>query len=668
MTDPAAFDALYREVRERLLVQTYALTGDGAVSRGAVRDAFVAAWHHWRGVARSGDPEAAVREIAWGKAQRRHGARPWHRDKDVSDEARATLDALATLSGQQRRVLVLAHLATVSMAEVAREVGLTQQVTEQQLQLATAQFVLVREVPAAAVNAALEPLSAITDTTTWPRATIVRRSGVARRRSHALVGVVGVVAALVLSGLFVGDRSGLRPTLAQAVEGVVEDTGTEDAGTDSGVPDATAEEPPEVLPRSTLVGVGQAARDLPGSGWTVTGTSDNSEGNGLVLPCQQERYVDPDGRAALVREFRGAQQQAPVRPQAVQLTEVSSSAAGARRAFRTVTDWVGACTESRIQLVASRAVEGVGDEARQLVLRDWDAPVTTSVVQVARTGLVTTVTATTYAGEAAPDSRALARLQAAAVDGACRVEVAGVCSRTPVLRDVPPPAAGEVPAIISEIDLPPVTGVQQPWVGTDPVQARTNAAATSCDSSSFSGSFEGAAWQRNVTRSFLIPGADLPAEFGLTETTGSLPAAQAQGFVDQVRDRLATCSDDDLGTDVTAVAESADGSSSLDAWQLTTEVSDQRSIQFFMAVLRRGTSVAQVGFVPAPGVTMRDGAFAELAERALMRLGELPPRTPPGDQPPSDQSRGDQSRGGGAGGTGGGGAGNGGGNGGGSRS
>ena len=52
-----------------LLVQTYALTGDLPASRSAVRDAFVAAWHHWRKVSRLEDPESWVRPHAWQHAQ-----------------------------------------------------------------------------------------------------------------------------------------------------------------------------------------------------------------------------------------------------------------------------------------------------------------------------------------------------------------------------------------------------------------------------------------------------------------------------------------------------------------------------------------------------------------------------------------------------------------------
>ena len=567
-----------------------------------------------------------MREIAWGKAQRRHGARPWHRDKDVDEVTRATLEALATLHGQQRRVLVLAHLAAISMADLAREVGLTVRATEQQLQQATAAFVLALGIPAAGVNAALEPLTSVAEGTTWPRATIVRRSGVARRRAHALVGVVGLVAALVLSGLFVSDPSGLRPTLARAVEGTGTTEEVDDADPGPGtVGEGTGGEPAELLPRSTLLAASQVGRALPGDGWGVASTSDNSEGNGLLLPCQEERYVDPRGEAALVREFRAARQGAAVRPSAVQLTEVSSSPAAARRALRTLTGWVGSCTGTapRTQLVASRALAGVGDEAVQLVLRDWDAPVTTSVVQVARTGSVLTATSATVAGETTATPGAAAGLQAAAVDGVCEVRGAGPCARTPRLADVPPPAPRGAPAMIAEIDLPPVSGVDQPWVGTDPVPARTNAAATSCDGSSFAGSFDGAAWVRSSTRTFLLPEADLPTEFGLTETVGSLPLAQARGFVDRVRDRLDTCSED-LGTDVTRIAGSSGDDTSLDVWELTAEVSDSRSIRFSMAVLRQGTSVAQLGFVPTNGVAMADGSFAELAERARVRLGELP--------------------------------------------
>ena len=41
MQGPDEFDAFYKDARERLLMQTYALTGDLPAARSAVRDAFL---------------------------------------------------------------------------------------------------------------------------------------------------------------------------------------------------------------------------------------------------------------------------------------------------------------------------------------------------------------------------------------------------------------------------------------------------------------------------------------------------------------------------------------------------------------------------------------------------------------------------------------------------
>jgi DNA-directed RNA polymerase specialized sigma24 family protein len=124
MSDAERFDAFYAEARDRVLVQAFALTGDLPASRGAVRDAFIAAWHHWAKVRRLEDPEGWVRPHAWSHAQRRHTARIWHRDRSLDPGVRATLDALARLPVSSRRALLLTQLTTTSREEMAREVGL----------------------------------------------------------------------------------------------------------------------------------------------------------------------------------------------------------------------------------------------------------------------------------------------------------------------------------------------------------------------------------------------------------------------------------------------------------------------------------------------------------------------------------------------------------------
>ena len=107
MRSPEEFDDLYKDVRDRLLVEAYVLTGDQHVSRTAVRDAFTVAWHHWSKVRGVSDREAWLRPLVWKRAQHRHAARPWHKEKDLDEASAATLEALGTLSMNQRKALVL---------------------------------------------------------------------------------------------------------------------------------------------------------------------------------------------------------------------------------------------------------------------------------------------------------------------------------------------------------------------------------------------------------------------------------------------------------------------------------------------------------------------------------------------------------------------------------
>jgi len=106
MSDAERFDAFYAATRDRMLVLAFALTGDLPVSRGAVRDSYIAAWHHWSKIKRLDDPETWVRPHAWSHAQRRHTARIWHRDRKLDPDLRTTLDALAKLPTATRNMMV----------------------------------------------------------------------------------------------------------------------------------------------------------------------------------------------------------------------------------------------------------------------------------------------------------------------------------------------------------------------------------------------------------------------------------------------------------------------------------------------------------------------------------------------------------------------------------
>ena len=610
MKDPDEFDQFYQDVRGRLLLLTYCLTGDLPSSRGAVRDAFVVTWHHWRKVAKLEDPEAWTRVRACSRAQRRHTAKLWHREKGLDTEAKATLDALGTLSLSQRRVLLLSHLTTTSLAEIAREVGLTRTETERELQAATSQFALAREVPTSNVRLAFEPVRAHVEDNRWPRSPIVRRAGAARRRTHTVIGVAATVAALVVTGALVSDATGVRPTLTG--EGVL--AGSADPSTSPTVE-------PYDLPEDALLAPQQMDRATPGTRWATVRTDDNTAGDGLVMPCQQQRFADPKGTAALTRTFApdpAAKALADPAPMAVQTAQASVSQRAASRGYATALGWFAGCGDDRAQLLDTQAVDGVGDDASLLVLRTWDGSGATLVAGVARTGQLTTTTLTRTPAGRQPSLERSARLLAEAVSGLCDLQGAGTCAFTPRLRPMAPVPASSVPAMLAEVDLPPVSGVALPWVGTEPRQARTNAAATTCDETDFASTSD------NATRTFLVPGAKLPDQFGLTETVGALPAPKAAAFVAEIRADLATCSDKHMGTEVTRVKEIKEKGRDLSVWHVSTEISDNETVDYLMGVARVGTSIAQVGFVPAPKVGFAPDAFTGIVERALERLGAMP--------------------------------------------
>ena len=610
MKDPDEFDQFYRDVRDRLLVLTYCLTGDLPSSRAAVRDAFVVAWHHWRKVAKLEDPEAWTRVRACAHAQRRHTAKLWHREKGLDPEVKATLDALGKLPLAQRRVLLLTQLSTASLAEIAREVGLPRADTERELQTATSQFAVARDVPTTSIRAVFEPVRAYVEgEARWPRATILRRAGATRRRTHTVIGVAATVAALVVTGTLVSDAAGVRPTLTgERVE--------------ASQPHSRAAKPtpePVDLPAEAMLAADQVSRTTPGTTWTEATTDDNSSGSGVVMPCQTERYADARGTAALVRTFDAKKPgKAQPAPAAVQTAQASASEKAASRGYATALGWFAGCDDDRAQLVGTHTVDGVGDDAMLLVLRTWDGSGSTLVAGVARTGELTTTTLTRTPVGRQPSLQHSARLLADAVSGLCNLQGAGACAFKPTVRDAPPVPAASVPAMLAEVDLPPVTGVRKPWVGTEPRQARTNAAATGCDQADFTGT------TNSVTRTFLVPGAKLPDQFGLTETVGSLPEKKAAAFVDAIRADLAKCSDKHMGTEVTPVKKVDAKGRDISVWHVTTEINEKQSVDYLMGVVRDGTSIAQVGFVPAPKVSFGPGAFLGIVKRALARLDQMP--------------------------------------------
>jgi hypothetical protein len=594
------FDAFYKDARSRLLLQTYALTGDLRASTIAVRHGFIVAWHHWGKWSRTEDPEQAVRPLCWRIAQRRHTGRLWRRDKSLGPDGTATLEALGKLSLTERRVLLLNELTVSSLADLAREVALTQTEAERTLQLATSKYALQRQVSTTGIRATFVPLEPVVADARWPRSTIIRRQGASRRRGHTFAGALGALAIFLGSGLAVTAASSDAPLAAP----------------EQGHPAASNASSAD-LPEDALLTTGQVSGYLPlarGATWSQR-TQDNLGTHAKALmPCQGSAFGGRRPEGALTRVFRDGSG-----GQVVQILQRSKSPAAARQAYTQMAGWLGQCDRPTTQLVSTRTVGGVGDRAMLVGLRQWGKAPQTWSAGLARSGELVSATFTqTPAKAPAPSPSLQARLLAASINGSCTGPYGGhACAGAPRLHTAPPMPVPGSPAMLDVIDLPPISGVTVSWTGTDTQEVTSNAAATNCDSTSFTGNGVSGA----TTRTFVMPDTGAPDVFGLTETVARVQGAP--GFVDTIRSKLARCSDDSLASTVTRLDNQETADRDIAIWRVTSELNDKQKFTILMGVARVGDAVAQVGFVPGKGYTMASDDFVALVRRAGDRVGSL---------------------------------------------
>jgi DNA-directed RNA polymerase specialized sigma24 family protein len=626
------FDSFYLGTRRSLLLQAFALTGDQSAAQSAVRDAYVATWHHWRKVAPLEDREGWVRPVALNLAQRRHAGRIWHRNKGLTDDHRQILDGLSRLTATQRRLLVLVQLAALPLPRAARELGLTLDSAEQLLQTATAQLASHLAVDSTTLRQRLVTLEGGVTGTGLPRATIIRRAGRKRRRVHTAIAVAATAVVAVGSGAFAyapagTDDSGPVGLAAAAPQsaGSGDASDPDDPASGSADADASGTASPDPLPEpvttdgrpdgNDLLDEHQIQRLGPGQRWRVARTHDNTGGDGLNTICQESRFADPDGVSAIVRHFETRDGQR----NAVQTVEISRSPEQAAQAFRTTLGWFAGCRLGRLQILEAYEVDNIGDQASVLLLRAWKRPVSTYSVAVARVGDVTTTTVGESVGTGAPPRPEITQSLADSVAMLCSQTDSSDCAKEPSFEVVAPPPSGEKRGLLAVADLPPVGRVAKPWVGTAPRAARQNPAATACDDTDFSNTRE------SRTRTYLIPEANLPTRFGLSQTYGVFrDSDRAQEFVRKARARVAGCEDRDVATEVVgSQVGSSDRGAKWSSFVLETEVAEDEVVRFRTGFVRAGDKVAQVTFAPTVKDDISPAAFNRMLERAGDRLRQL---------------------------------------------
>jgi len=603
------FDSFYLKTRRALVHQTFALTGDLGAAQRAVRDAYVVAWHHWRKVSRYEDPRDWVRPRAWLLAQRRHTARLWHRTRSISPDDRVVLDALHKLPVSERRAWLLVELAGVPPEVAAREANAPQQTVDLHSRLGTTRLTAALGGDAASVRARVLGLADAASSAALPRPSVIRREGRRRRRTHTAVAVATATFVAVGSGAFAHQPPVTAPETEAGAGTTVEQAPS--------TTEVEQDDEPTLPSADDLLEVGDVAKLAPSSRWKAGDTHDNTSGDGINTVCQQERFADPDGLAALVRTFTA---RGPSERSVVQTMEVSQSENQARAAFKTAAAWYSGCRGKSVHLERTHRVRGIGDRAMLFDLRGWHSPRPEYTVAVAQLGQVVTSAVVTTTRGPAPSTTRVERTLATAARQICeRIDTAD-CVSEPASRVVAPAPSGEEPGILATVDLPGLRDIRRPWAGTSPAPGRPNPAATSCDRAAFGP----AGAQRTRTRTFLVPGARLPDRFGLTETYGSFRRPRAAvSFLRTVRERVARCEDRDLATEVLAPENIRRADMEGTAWRLRTELSEDRDVVFDVGFVRRGRHVAQVTFVPAGRADVRPGDFRALLVRAGQRLGEL---------------------------------------------
>ncbi|MEI2820261.1 MAG: hypothetical protein V9E81_08605 [Marmoricola sp.] len=593
-TSESDFDTFYSSKWRPLLLQTLAICGDLDVAQTALKRSFAELWQHWPGPTDE-HPVDVVRARAWQLAQWQTHRPSTRRNKLITPEQQGVLTALQAVTLQPRKALVLAGLSDLPLQTIARIIDEPEDGLDQLFETGLTQLSEALKTTPEDAASKLEQLAPILDQAAPPAAKDVRRTAKVRTGRRLGIGVAAAIALTAGAGYLVKAAPGSvlpdAPALGPAVTSAM------------------------LLTPTALQPLGDPAL------WKEASTTDNTEGDGLNSRCQKERFADPEGRKALVRtlDYSGK----PSR-EAVQTIEVSQSVLLAKQAYSNVVSWFAGCQEARLQLLSSYQIKKLGDEALVLQFRSEpqqaDAPANNFAVGIARVGQITTWTTVQSQGNRGAGITALADTLNSSLYKICGSRITGRCELSPEIEELPPPPSGEALGMLAVADLPAVGKITNPWAGTDAAPSEINPAATSCDDADFSAS------KSQLTRTFLIPEAGLPDQFGLSETIGTFESEQdAKNFVAEVVKAMSTCEDRQLSASISDAAgqDSSRFRSQWHTWRLDSEIKDRTTVRFLMGIVQVGPYVAQLNFVPDGDATMEKAVFEALTQRARDRLLEL---------------------------------------------
>ncbi|MFT4189570.1 MAG: hypothetical protein QM621_13460 [Aeromicrobium sp.] len=596
------FDAFYKSTSENVLRVLYAITGDRAVARDATIDAYRHSWRDWPKI-RGNSPHRYVRIEAWKATSISRGTHPLRRRHEQNTDTEL-LDALAGLTPDDRRLVVLMTLGASDLDDAAQEIGVSDEEAIERVTTAITSLEQVLGQPLERLERRMNALGTVTRQLEMPPAAKIRSQGTRGHRLNTLA-VVGSAVAAVLAGMFVLTDG--RPTTEISSAAYRERIGAESHDL---VLDSQKVGEADLLTRS------QVAELTPQADWTEGDTSSDTRATEPLTACPTRRFATEDPLKAFARSFVGDGEQ-----RLVQVIEVARQVDAAEKAFNRSVSWFGDCDLPQVQLVGSwRANRPYGDLVIVRLLLPGDTPQALTV-GLNWSGTVTTTVVHESDVADAPEIDDFATTVDSSLRKLCGAHEGASCDGDVIVAPADPPPLNEAPAFLGAIDLPALPGVDAAWSSAEVEGDKPNPTGTTCDRSSF----QEVGATGVSSRIFLMPEASstLPPSFGMVETVGVFPDADAAtAFVDQVRASVENCPAENLAAEIAetdSFGESPDFRGSM--WTLNLQLEGRTQVPVRSAIVQRGASVARILFTPGPSVDlMTVETFSAVVQRAAQRL------------------------------------------------
>ncbi|KQV74043.1 hypothetical protein ASC61_02925 [Aeromicrobium sp. Root344] len=599
MTRVDEFNSFYSSTFSDAVQVTYAVCGDRQVAFEATVDAYRRAWRDWTKI-RDHHPLGWVRNEAWKLTALSRGTHPLRR-KHEEDSDTQLLEALAELSVDDRRLIVLMTLGNTDLEEASREVGVPAEegIESVTSALATLETSLRQSIDT--IERRMHGLAAATSSLEVPPAATLRTAAKRGRQRNTVLLVAAAVVVILGGGLVATDGDALASSSALPQRQKI---GAER-------PDVLLDS--EKITTDNLLSSKQVGVLDPESTWKVDGTDENVDNTTPYATCPTKRYADKDPLKVFVRTFTAT---GVTDERVAQAIEVSRSADIAAKTYARLVQWYSDCEHPRVQLVAAYTVQRPFGDFQILRLRSHRSPERTFTVGFSHSGTVTSTLVHEADGPSGPSIQTFARTLNDSVAKVCK-DSNGQCTDTITVRRTDPPPTSDAPSFLGIVDLPPIRNVDKVWAGA-PVPAKTNPAATQCDNASFTGKDVERAGARIYV---LYQATTLPKQFGVAETVGRFSSpAKAKAFVDKASKRLDSCSDKNLSAKVDEHESFKSSAYSGDVWRVGVEVTKGDRAYYRMSLIRRGADVAQVTFTPAGSYDITQKTFEAMAKRAATRL------------------------------------------------